>query len=180
MKRQARNKRELTIAVLEQLDCESVGAVELQTIQDSLREVFGDGAVDSPAAIARVLADEGANLRHPEILECDVRWRLQQVSSDEFDFGNLDVTADRLTRLAEQSEEMDSTEEVRLREQIDSWLREAELLSSSKVISESEKAMAQEIRSWLGIWLQNPQIFSDWLSLRLRAPEFLEKFGGRS
>ena len=90
----------------------------------------------------------------------------------------MNVTGNDSERLAERFEEMDSTEEVRLREQIDSWLREAELLSSSKVIGESEKAMAQEIRSWLAIWLQNPQIFSDWLSLRLRAPEFLERFGG--
>ncbi|MBA3715634.1 MAG: hypothetical protein H0W76_24795, partial [Pyrinomonadaceae bacterium] len=71
----ARTKRDLMIEVWEHLDCESVGAKELETIAAVVREQFGDGAIESPASVARLLADEGAELRHAEVLELDVRWR---------------------------------------------------------------------------------------------------------
>ena len=71
----ARTKAELIIEVWEHLDCESVGAKELEAIQRAVRDRFGAGAVASPASIARTLADEGAVLRHPEVIECDASWR---------------------------------------------------------------------------------------------------------
>src|SRR5947209_6027164 len=79
-RRQTQTKRDLIIEVWESLDCESVGADELKEIQRMINEKFGAGAVESPAAIARALSDEGAVLRHPEVLECDARWREQNSS----------------------------------------------------------------------------------------------------
>ena len=70
---QSRTKRDLIIEVWEALDCESVGARELEQIQRVLSETLGAGAIESPAAIARVVADEGAALRHPEVFECDFK-----------------------------------------------------------------------------------------------------------
>ena len=71
----ARTKNELIIEVWEWLDCESVGAAELRQIAEIVSEHYGPGAVESPVRVARLLADEGAELRHPEILEIDVAWR---------------------------------------------------------------------------------------------------------
>ena len=71
----ARTKRDLMIEVWEHLDCETVGASELEEIARVVRERYGEGAVDSPAAIARLLADEGAELRHAEVLQLDARQR---------------------------------------------------------------------------------------------------------
>ena len=68
-------KRELIIEVWEQLNCESVGARELAEIQRSVGNRFGAGAIESPTAIARLLADEGAVLRHPEVIDYDAEWR---------------------------------------------------------------------------------------------------------
>ena len=62
---QSRTKRDLIIEVWEALDCESVGARELEQIQQVLAEELGLGAVESPGSIARVVADVGAALRHP-------------------------------------------------------------------------------------------------------------------
>jgi len=56
----ARNRHDLIVEVWEDLDCESVGARELEQIQRALREKFGAGALTSPASIARTVADEGA------------------------------------------------------------------------------------------------------------------------
>src|SRR5436309_722392 len=71
----AHTKHDLMIEVWEHLDCETVGTTELETIESVVRERFGDGAVESPAVVARLLADEGAELRHAEVLEADARWR---------------------------------------------------------------------------------------------------------
>ena len=57
------------IEVWERLDCESVGAEEIIAIEKSVLDRFGKSAVDSPMVIARLLADEGAVLRHSEIME---------------------------------------------------------------------------------------------------------------
>src|ERR1041384_6586910 len=70
----SRAKNDLIIEVWEYLDCESVGAKELSAIEQAVREQFGDGAVDNPMIIARLLADEGAELRHPEIMELFVNY----------------------------------------------------------------------------------------------------------
>jgi hypothetical protein len=64
----SRTKRDLMIEVWEALDCESVGAIELEAIAQAVREKFGEGAVESHASVARLLADEGAELRHAEVL----------------------------------------------------------------------------------------------------------------
>src|SRR6266852_484964 len=71
----ASTRRDLLIEVWEALDCESVGARELEQIQQVLHEKLGAGAIESPATIARVVADEGAALRHPEVFESDLKWR---------------------------------------------------------------------------------------------------------
>src|SRR6266508_2157384 len=51
---------------------------------------FGPGSEESPAAIARVLADEGAELRHPEVIELDARWREAKIESHTARFKGLE------------------------------------------------------------------------------------------
>src|SRR6185437_9587970 len=80
----ARTRRDLIIEVWEYLDCESVGAHELEQIQQALRERFGEGALESPASIARTVADEGAVLRHPEVFDCDLQWRRRNLDGLDF------------------------------------------------------------------------------------------------
>src|ERR1700704_5519155 len=75
----ARTKRELIVTAWDDLGRIKVGASELRKIQSAVRDQFGAGAVESPAAIARVLADEGAELRHPEVIELDARWRAAEI-----------------------------------------------------------------------------------------------------
>ena len=57
-----------------------IDAQLLEAVQTELAERFGDDAM-SPASVARLLADEGAELRHPQIIEFDVHWRESLVTS---------------------------------------------------------------------------------------------------
>jgi hypothetical protein len=36
--------------------------------------------------------------------------------------------------------------------------------------------VAKEVVQWLTVWLQNPAIFRDWLSLRRTSVDFLKRF----
>ena len=180
----ARTRQDLIIEVWEALDCESVGEQELLAIQAELRQTLGDAALISPAAIARELADEGAVLRHPEVLNCDTKWREEQLTelSDigVLDFGSLDAAAIslemmetlRLTALREKNQ----LKLKRLRELIEQCRQEMELKSRSNVVSNSERSMAKEIQQWMSLWIKQPEIFLDWLNLRQRSTEYQNKF----
>jgi len=44
-------------------------------------------------------------------------------------------------------------------------------------VAAEKRAEKAEIRQWFRVWLETPEAFFDWLELRKRAPEFVEKFG---
>src|SRR5262245_43593994 len=79
----SRTRRQFALREWNRLRRPAVGERELRAIQRALAKRFGNG-VDSPASLARWLADEGAELRHPEVIECDARWREAQIESGAF------------------------------------------------------------------------------------------------
>src|SRR5437899_1719164 len=184
--RRTKTKRELIIEVWESLDCESVGANELQEIQRVTREKFGAGAVDSPAAIARALSDEGAVLRHPEVLECDASWREQYlgeaISPEVLNFGDLAESFASIQKLENWRSKLvfDSDEPglSRLRAVVRRIRDDCLLVARSEIVDESKRMVAAEIAQWLGIWLKQPEIFADWIDLRKRSSDFVKRFGG--
>jgi hypothetical protein len=190
---QSRTKQELIIEVWEYLDCESVGASELKQIQEALRAKFGEGAVQSPAAIARTVADEGAVLRHPEVFDCDLKWRRQQMTPilDGLDFSDLSRAFKSVVKLEEKRLELQrptgekgkgerdtekAAEPRELREIVTAAREESLLRARSKILDEDQREQAREISEWLRVWVQAPELFSDWLDLRRRSPEFRTRF----
>lgn len=171
----ATNKQDLIIEVWEALDCESVGCRELEKIQEALHQRFGPGGQESPAAIARVVADEGAVLRHPEVLECDSKWRLQYLESQDFElelnFSDFERAVTSFSVL-----EKEQASAGRLRDVVTKARQNQILISRSKILPAIERERAKEISDWLKVWLESPKLFSDWLDLRLRSEEFRKKF----
>jgi len=178
----SRTKLDLIIEVWEHLDCESVGARELEQIQKALLETFGAGALASPASIARAVADEGAVLRHPEVFECDRAWREANLKKaafgDTLDFSELDVAFASMVKIEEERLQIgDNTSAVSdLREAVSEIRKELTLRAGSPIIDPSHRVLLGEVAQWLKIWLQAPELFSDWLDLRRRSPEFRKRF----
>jgi hypothetical protein len=182
---QARTKRELMIEVWEHLDCESVGAAELEEIERAVRERFGEGALDTPATVARLLADEGAELRHAEVLELDVRQRATDPYEAMFrnilkfsDFKqaassirNLDNLRRKFTRAKDQTG-LRRVQETALRGK-----HRAQMISRNPKVDERKRAEKMEIAEWFTVWLQAPELFADWLELRQRSKDFRARFG---
>ena len=184
----ARNKRDLIIEVWEYLDCESVGANELEQIQQALTERFGSGALMSPASIARTVADEGAVLRHPEVFQCDAKWRQQLLKRWEFrerlDFSNLSAAFESVVKLEEKRLQLqvdnDATGLKELRDVVLAVRKDSLRQARSKILDVSAREQLKEISEWLAVWLQSPELFSDWLDLRRRSPDYKNRFPDES
>ena len=154
---------------------EPAGAAELEQVQQALIARFGAQGRESPATIARTLADNGVPLRHPDVLAADVRWREREqvglFTSEELDFSNIEAAvawAENLALIDDQS---------KLRAAVLQLKAELELVAKSMRIALPERLVAAEVAQWLTVWLQNPAIFGDWLALRRQSADFLARFG---
>jgi hypothetical protein len=172
------------IEVWEHLDCESVGARELEAVTEAVRQRFGEGAVESPARVARLLADEGAELRHAEVLELDVRWRTQDPYEAMFrnvlKFSTFEEAAHSISRLDNLRKQFqrkgDRAGLRRVQETVLKGKQRAQMIARNPSVSERKRAEKTEMAEWFTVWLNQPEIFEDWLSLRLGSKDFRARF----
>lgn len=185
---EARTKNDLIIEVWEKLDCESVGAKEIEAIEIAVADKFGASAVDSPMIIARLLADEGAHLRHSEILELDVRRRQESPYDAMFrnilkfsDFNQTLVSIRRLENLRRKFASENDKDGLRLvRETALKGKQRAQMISKNEKVEEKKRAEKAEIAEWFTIWMQSPDVFENWVLLRQNSKDYKEKFGESS
>jgi hypothetical protein len=187
----ARSRKELTIEVWVGLGRAAVGENELRDIQRAIAKRFGAGAVDSPASIARLLADEGAELRHPEIIEFDVRWRQAQIEKDVADFAVFDsfdaakplrlkqaeALIGRLEKLRKKFERAGDAQALRsLKDEAVNVKQTVQSLAKSEKTNERVRGEQIEILEWLAVWIRTPALFAEWLELRQRSTDFRQRF----
>lgn len=181
----SRTKTDLIIEVWEKLDCENVGAREIIAIENAVRKAFGESAVDSPMVIARLLADEGAELRHSEIMKLYVE-RNQETEYDaifrnilKFDsFEQALATIRNLENVRKKFlEENDAAGSRLLRETTLQGKKDLLAAASNPRATAETKRLKTEMAEWLTIWLQSPDVFENWISLRVRSNDFTNKFG---
>ena len=184
-------KHQVIVATWEALDRPAVGARELRLAEKALQDRFGPSNTMSPAAIARLLADEGAELKHPEVIESDVEWRQAQVATQIEQLGALarlsfdePVTLERAAHVLADLEHLRSQFEqsrdepalAQLRTYAGDLRRRAQSLSRDRVAGPRSRSTHAEIAEWLKVWIQTPALFEDWLELRRRSVEFHERF----
>lgn len=180
----SRTKDDLMIEVWEALDCESVGATEISAIEEAVRGRFGASAIEMPMAMARRLADEGAELRHAEILALDVERRLASPYDAMFrnilkfsDFNQTLVSIRSLDNLRRKFSREGDKEGLRLvRETALKGKSRAQMIGKNPRVDEKKRAEKAEIAEWFTIWLQSPEIFENWISLRQNSNDFKEKY----
>ncbi len=185
------HSRELIIEVWDRLGRPAIGESELRKIQESVRGQFGPGAEESPAAIARVLADAGAELRHSEVIEFDAPWREAKIENDQGQFKGIEdflagkplhlkkaesliKRLEKLRQRAANSGELKASKETR--EVAISARQLAELLAKDRKLNSIQRAEQAEIAEWLKVWIQTPSLFADWLDLHQRSTDFRKKF----
>lgn len=181
----SRTKTDLIIEVWEKLDCESVGAKEIEAIETVLREQLGDGALELPMKLARALADEGAELRHAEILELDARRRLESPYDAVFrnilkftDFKQTLASIRQLDNIRRKfASEKDNNGLRAVRDVALKGKRRAQMISRNEKVAPEKRAVKAEIAEWFTLWLQSPEIFENWIVMRQKSPDFTKRFG---
>ena len=129
-------------------------------------------ATQSPAAIARTQADDGAQLTHPDVLNADVRWRSERLfTAEELNFDTPAAAVSWMNNLSRRPDH------EQLRPAVLNLKRELESVVASQRTSQKDRQLAREVGQWLTIWLQNPAIFDDWFELRRNTDEFIQLFG---
>jgi hypothetical protein len=173
---ESKTKTDLILEVWEKLDCESIGKQELLAIREVVSDIFGNGAVDSPMHLARFLADEGAQLRHSEIMELHIESFEDPLDNPLFrniykfeDFKQAYNSIRQLENLRKKLSADNDKEALRLLQK--------NTLEEKKELLKSNNIKSREIASWVTIWLQNPDIFEMWAELRQNSQEFKERFG---
>lgn len=181
----ARTKNDLIIEVWEKLDCENVGASEIGAIGDVIADLYGASAVDSPMVIARLLADEGAELRHSEIMKLYV----ERASDRPYDAAmrnvlNIDdmqgtaVSIRNLENLRRKYKSENDKDGLRVvRETALRGKRNATEMAERKSVDAVTQQINAEIAQWFTIWLQTPEVFDSWVALRQISPDFIDRFG---
>ena len=183
------SRREFIVSTWRALRSASVGVDELAEIQKAFAEAFD--AMMSPASIARELAQAGAELRHPEIIEADARWRQSQVEDRMKTLGGLSalLQAEPLSLTAAE-QAMAELEHLRVRfthedntpavndlrivaiDARQSAVNRAREISLTPAVRDVQT----EISEWLRVWLETPDLFTQWLELRKGSKSFREKF----
>lgn len=181
---EAKNKVDLMMEVWEKLDCESVGAGEIEAIGKAVEARFGKRAVDSPMVIARLLADEGAVLRHSEVMELYVRQKEDRPYEAAFrnilNITDLPQAASSLSKLENLRRKYagdGDKEGMRLViEKGREGRAEALHRAREKKREARERARYTEIAEWLTLWMQSPEMFEMWIERRLESADFQKKF----
>jgi hypothetical protein len=179
---------EVAVSAWRKLGSPAIGGAELAAIQKDFSDSAGE--IPSPASIARVLAKAGADLRHPEIIEFDARWRGSWVQQQQEQFAGFDalLRPDPPT-LVEAETALIELENLRLRfaQTADKALfdlqdlaisaREAAASHAADLsLSLSVRETHAEIAEWLRVWLETPALFTRWLDLRKSSKAFADKF----
>ncbi len=171
---ESKTKYDLMIEVWEKLDCESIGREEVEAIEEVVRDVLGEQAVETPMRIARLLADEGAELRHSEIMELHVlRYEAKPYTAE---FRNILKTGSFRQTLAS-IRNLDNLRKKFLSEGDKNGVRlvRERVIQTKKRLNRTPEEM--EIAEWLNVWLLTPDVFETWVSLRQRSADFKAKFG---
>ncbi len=186
----AGSKRAVIVASWEAAGKPPVDARLLKSILAGLRTEFENDEPDGPAAIARVLADAGAELRHPEIIEADAEWRQARLESEANEAGLELIAAEvmtlasaemfilRLDNLRQQFRDADQRALAHLRSIAAEARRLAQSIAKNRLSAQAIRIEQAEIAEWLKLWLQTPSLFNDWLELRRRSDEFRVRFPG--
>ena len=167
---------DLIFKVWEECQSESAGESELCLIQNRLLDTLG--ITESPARIARILADHNVRLRHPQIVNADSAWRENQVNKwpdlRDLNFETIEDAVISMKRVEELRTRFVSEGHETGLQIVVEHARELRMALARK-----SDDFGEEVAQWLVIWLQNPQIFEDWLELRLKSSEFRTRFSPR-
>lgn len=173
------SKKQLAIEMAQELGAQKITAAEIEQIRRQLIARLGPEGKTSADYVAGVLT--AAGMRVTLSPQTDTEGRYEEEFHDLLHFATLAdaemclVRLDELLRKFRSAGERNAAE--RVLEVARLGRRRAEMIARNPRVDAQKRAEKSEILQWFTIWLETPDAFFDWLEVRKRAPEFMERFG---
>jgi hypothetical protein len=172
-----KTKKEMVLEIYDREAMGEVTAREIAIINRGLVEEFGEGGAMAPAEIARLLVDEDLPVRFEQVFRMASTTEKYELLFEGFSLNESLAEAEASLReindLYRKFQRLGDRTGARFaRQTAERAKRNAASLSRSARLTEFKRAEQQEIAQWFSIWLQTPDLFTQWLELRKSAPGF--------
>jgi hypothetical protein len=179
------SKKQLILDICAARDFQRVGAGEIRAISNELRQRLGPEQKTSPSYIAAILREAGKRVDYTDrftdpLQEEPYASRLEGV----LEFHSLESAEASLRKLdamyREYREISDRIGTGLVRSLVLKGKLRAQSLAANPRVSPEKRREKQEIARWFHVWLETPDLLSDWLELRKNSEEFQQMFLGRN
>lgn len=175
------SKRRLILDCREQRHIDSAGVQELRRIQNELRIRLTPAAPPSLSYIAGVLREAGTRVDYDDPYADPVipeRYRGQLEDALQFsDLAAAEASLRRFDAACRQYESSSDREGAALvRKLVLRGRQRASSLAANARVDARKRQEKREIASWFRLWLENQELFFDWLEVRKNTEEFRELF----
>ncbi len=173
------SKKRIIVELAQKIGAQKVTAAEIEQVRRKLIVQLGPEGKTSADYVASVLA--AAGMRVALSHRADTEGRYQEEFQGLLHFATLEEAEMCLMRLDELGRKFRAEGEAAAAERVLEVARlgrrRAEMIARNPKVDAHKRAEKNEIVQWFVIWLETPEAFFDWLEVRKRAPEFVEKFG---
>ncbi len=176
-----KSKRELVLDIYDNEAMGEVTAREIAIINQALIEEYGEGGAMAPAEIARILHDEELPVRFDQVFRMMTTTEKYENVFAHFlennDLAEAENSILEIDELYRKFRNAGDSAGVRFAfEAARTARRNAVELSQLTQLSAARRREQAEIAEWFAVWLQTPDLFSEWLGLRKASTEFKTLF----
>ncbi|HEY7181386.1 MAG TPA: hypothetical protein VIC84_08200 [Blastocatellia bacterium] len=171
-----KSKRELVLDVYDNEAMGEVTAREIAVINQALIEEYGEGGAMTPAEIARILHDEDLPVRFDQIFRMMTTTEKYENAFARFlendDLEQAEKSIRGVDELYRKFKQAGDRAGVRFAFEAARTARQNAIeLSQLPHLSTARRREYAEIAEWFAVWLQTPDLFTNWVSLRKAAIE---------
>ncbi|MGA2610734.1 MAG: DUF4385 family protein [Terriglobia bacterium] len=175
------SKKQIILEYCRAKALERIGAEEIRALDNELRARLGSNLKTSPSYIASVLREAGKNVEYHDRftappMEEPYASRLRNLLQFH-DFESAEASLRKLDEVyREYRKASDRIGTGLVRSLLQKGKLRAGSLAANPRVSPDKRAEKQEIATWFRVWLETPDLFSDWLELRKASEEFRRLF----
>src|SRR5262245_7049995 len=171
-----KSKRELVLDIYDNEAMGEVTAREIAVINQALIEEYGEGGAMTPAEIARILHDEDLPVRFDQIFRMMTTTEKYENAFSRFlendDFAEAEKSIRGIDELYRKFKQAGDKAGVRFAFEAARAARQNAIdLSQLSHLPTAERREQAEIAEWFAVWLQTPDLFTEWVGLRKTAIE---------
>jgi len=172
------SKKQLIVELARELDAQKLTPAEIEQVRRQLVVRLGAEGKTSADTIVSVL--RAAGMRVVLSSRADTEGRYEEEFSDLLHFATLDEAEMCLVRLDELLRRFRAEGERAAAERVLEvgrlGRRRAQMIARNPKVDPHKRAEKSEVVQWFTVWLETPDAFFDWLEVRKRAPEFVQRF----